>query len=139
MTRGALVPVALAGDFGKPRPALVIQSDVFPDTATVTLLMLTSEFVEMSLLRVTVERSPQSGLRRRSQIQIDKAMTAFRSKTFEPFGALEFALLLEAERRLALFFGIANESTGARGHMRGNSPRAVRRRVKRVRIRAARN
>ncbi len=93
MTRGALAPIAIASNFGKPRPALVIQSDVFPDTATVTLLLLTSELLEMSLLRVTVERSAQNGLRRRSQIQMDKAMTAFRSRTGQPFGRLESELL----------------------------------------------
>ncbi|MHB8211101.1 MAG: type II toxin-antitoxin system PemK/MazF family toxin [Acidithiobacillus sp.] len=29
MNRGAVVVVALQGDYGKPRPALVVQSDMF--------------------------------------------------------------------------------------------------------------
>ena len=33
MKRGELVTVAIPGDFGKPRPALVIQSELFEDTA----------------------------------------------------------------------------------------------------------
>ncbi|MGH8611906.1 MAG: type II toxin-antitoxin system PemK/MazF family toxin [Gammaproteobacteria bacterium] len=44
MKRGDLVTVAMQGDFGKPRPALVIQSDLFNDThPSVTVLPLTSE------------------------------------------------------------------------------------------------
>jgi mRNA interferase MazF len=35
--RGDFVTVALQGDFGKPRPALVIQADSFADHATVTV------------------------------------------------------------------------------------------------------
>ena len=35
MKRGDLAPVAMSGDFGRPRPILVIQSDRFEDTGTV--------------------------------------------------------------------------------------------------------
>ena len=42
MPRGDLVLVALQGDFGKPRPALILQSDWFDEHATVTLLPVTS-------------------------------------------------------------------------------------------------
>ena len=40
MRRGRLVTVAMPGDFGKPRPALVIQSDQFSATATATVLLV---------------------------------------------------------------------------------------------------
>ena len=43
MRRGDLVTIALQGDFGKPRPALVVQSDLFnTDHATVSVLPITS-------------------------------------------------------------------------------------------------
>ena len=42
MRRGDLVVVAMQGDHGKPRPALVIQSDLFDQLATVTVLPLIS-------------------------------------------------------------------------------------------------
>ena len=42
MTRGDVVTVALSGEFGKPRPAVVIQSDLFAGHTTVTILLVTS-------------------------------------------------------------------------------------------------
>ena len=44
MKRGDLVTVALQGDLGKPRPALVIQSDLFEAHPSVTILPVTSDF-----------------------------------------------------------------------------------------------
>ena len=46
MKRGDLVTVALQGDFGKPRPALVIHADRFDETATVTILPITGALAE---------------------------------------------------------------------------------------------
>ncbi|WP_183328281.1 type II toxin-antitoxin system PemK/MazF family toxin [Halomonas cerina] len=55
MRRGDLVTIALSGDFGKPRPALIIQSDQFAGTASVTVLLLTSTLVDAPLIRLDVE------------------------------------------------------------------------------------
>ena len=62
MRRGDFVTVAMQGDFGKPRPALVIQSDQFSEHTTVTVLPVTSTLVAAPLLRVTVQPTPESGL-----------------------------------------------------------------------------
>jgi len=103
--RGDLVPVAISGDFGKPRPALLIQSDQFDGTATVTVLPLSGTFVDAPLIRLDVEPSPENGLRKRSQIMVDKAMTVKRDKVGEPFGRLEDAVMVAVTRSLALFLG----------------------------------
>jgi mRNA interferase MazF len=105
--RGDFVTVALQGDFGKPRPALVIQADPFAEHATVTVLLVSSALVEAPLLRVTVAPDPANGLRQPSQIMIDKAMTATRAGIGEAFGRLQADAMLEVERRLAVFLGIA--------------------------------
>jgi mRNA interferase MazF len=107
MTRGALVTVALSGDFGKPRPALVIQSDIFNQTATLTMLMLTTSIADIPLLRVIVEPNEANGLRARSQIQIDKMVTTWRSKVGNSFGRVGPEVLAEVERRLAVFLGLS--------------------------------
>ena len=107
MRRGELVTVALQGDHGKPRPALVIQFDQFPDTATVTVLLITSTLVDAPLIRLTVEPTPENGLRMTSQIMIDKVMTVRRDKLGEAFGQLDDARMLEVNRALALFLGVA--------------------------------
>src|SRR5215469_10416756 len=81
MRRGDLITVALPGDFGKPRPALVIQSDLFNEThPTVTVLPLTSDLRNAPLFRVLVEPSPENGLEKVSQIMIDKPITFLRTK-----------------------------------------------------------
>ena len=107
MKRGDLVTVALQGDHGKPRPALVIQSDRFPDTATTTVLLVTSTLNDAPLIRMTVEPSPENGLRTTSQIMIDKAMTVRTDKLGASFGHVGDTAMLEVNRALALFLGIA--------------------------------
>lgn len=99
--------VALQGDHGKPRPALVIQSDRFPDTATTTVLLVTSTLVDAPLIRLTVEPSPENGLRTTSQVMIDKAMTVRMDRLGEAFGQLDDTAMIEVNRVLALFLGVA--------------------------------
>ncbi len=107
MRRGDLVTVALQGAHGKPRPALVIQSDQFPDTATVTVLLITSLLVDAPLIRLTVGPTPENGLRAPSQVMVDKTMTVRTDKLGAVFGRLEDVEIIRATRALALFLGIA--------------------------------
>ncbi len=102
-----MVTVALQGDHGKPRPALVIQADRFPDTATITVLLVTSALVDAPLIRLTVEPSPENGLRTTSQIMIDKTMTVRSDKIGGARGQLDDTAMLEVNRALALFLGVA--------------------------------
>ena len=107
MKRGDLVTVALQGDHGKPRPALVIQSDHFPDTATTTVLLVTSKNVDAPLIRLPVEPTTKNGLRASSQIMIDKTMTLRTDKLGKTFGQLDDTSMIEVNRALALFLGLA--------------------------------
>jgi mRNA interferase MazF len=105
--RGDLVTVAVQGGFGKPRPALVIQADLFSEHGSVTVLPVTSSLVEAPLLRVMANPSPGNGLQQPSQIMVDKAVTVRRDKLGRAFGCIEAETLLEVERCLAVFLGIA--------------------------------
>lgn len=107
MNRGDLVTVSLQGDYGKPRPALVIQSDMFSKVPSRTVLPLTSTLVEGPLLRVQVEPSDENGLRARSQIMIDKASTLPADRLGPAFGKLDDTAMLAVNRSLALFLGLA--------------------------------
>ena len=60
MKRGDLVTVALSGDFGKPRPALVIQSDLFAALDTVTVLLVTGTIIDAPLIRQAREGHTRS-------------------------------------------------------------------------------
>ena len=109
LKRGDVVVVALTGDYGKPRPALVIQSDLFNEThASVTVVPLTSTLVDAPIFRLTVEPSPANGLRSLSQLTIDKVTTVSRTRIAQSIGRLEDDLLLRVSRALALWMGIAN-------------------------------
>jgi mRNA interferase MazF len=105
--RGDLVLVALQGAYGKPRPALVIQSNLFAEHPSVTLLPLTSELVDAPLIRIPVEPSADNGLQKPSQIMVDKTSTLPRTKISEPFGILGDETMLAVTRALIVFLGFA--------------------------------
>lgn len=104
--RGDFVTIAMQGDFGKPRPALVIQSNLFDEHVTVTVLPVTSALVAAPLLRITLQPSDENGLQKTSQVMVDKAMTVRRDKIGPAFGRIDTNVLVEVERCLAVFFGI---------------------------------
>jgi len=105
--RGDLVTIALQGDFGKPRPGLVIQSDLFEEHPSVTVLPVTSELREGPLFRITVLPDERNGLKKPSQVMVDKAQTVPREKIGETFGQLDDDAMLSVNRALAVFLGIA--------------------------------
>jgi mRNA interferase MazF len=104
--RGDLVTIAMQGDYGKPRPALVIQSDQFDEHASVTVLPVTGTLVAAPLLRITVQLSQRNSLQKPSQVMIDKVLTVKRDKVGAVFGHIEPETLIEVERCLAVFLGI---------------------------------
>ncbi len=106
MIRGDFVTIAMQGDFGKPRPALVIQANQFDEHATVTVLPVTSTLVAAPLLRITVQPSTENGLQKPSQVMVDKAMTVKREKLGQLLGCIDADALVEVERCLAVFLGI---------------------------------
>lgn len=106
MKRGDLVTVALQGDLGQPRPALVIQSDFFDAHPSITVLPVTSEWRDAPLLRVAVEPAASNGLHKPSQVMVDKAVTLAREKIGASFGQLDADTVRRVERRLAVFLGI---------------------------------
>ena len=107
MKRGDFVTIALQGDYGKPRPALVIQSDYFDELTSATVLPVTSALVDAPLFRITVKPSATNGLRKTSQIMIDKTMTVRREKIGESFGHIDDETMLAVTRSLAVFMGFA--------------------------------
>lgn len=105
--RGNLVTVTLQGDYGKPRPAVVVQSDFFDEHPSCTILPLTSKLLDAPLFRVAIEPSAENGLRQRSQIMIDKIHTIPRAKVGAILGKLTDDQQLVVNRSLMLFLGLA--------------------------------
>ena len=100
--------VALPGDYGKPRPALIVQADLFNEThASLTIVPVTSTLVDAPLFRLTMEPSPGNGLRSLSQLMVDKVTTLSRARITQTIGRVEADLVLRVSRALALWVGIA--------------------------------
>lgn len=106
MKRGDLVTIAVSGDYGKPRPALVVQANAFDMLASVTVLRLTSELHDWPTFRVTIAPTPENKLRVSSQVMIDKAVTVPQEKIGKTFGRLDETAMLAVSRALVAFFGL---------------------------------
>ena len=107
MKRGSVVIVALQGDYGKPRPALIVQADMFSSLPSVTILPITSDLRFTPIYRVTIEPTPENGLRKPSQIMIDKPQAIAREKVGQVVGHLDDETMMSVSQSLALFLGFA--------------------------------
>jgi mRNA interferase MazF len=107
MQHGDLVVVAMQGDHGKPRPALVIQSDLFDRLSTVTVLPLVSSELVPAITRVDIAPSEANGLLALSQIVVHRPATIRRDKISRVIGHAEEATMLTVTRALVLFLGLA--------------------------------
>jgi mRNA interferase MazF len=75
--------------------------------SSVTLCLVTSTLLDAPVFRITVDPSPENGLRRISQIQVDKIMTMPRARVGRVIGRLDDATMLRVNRALAVFVGMA--------------------------------
>ena len=98
--------VVSSGDYGKPRPALIVQADIYAEHPSLTVLPLTSELHDMPPLRITVEPGGDTGLRLRSQVMVDKATTIPRAKAGVRIGRLDGATLASVGQALAAFLEV---------------------------------
>ena len=109
MRRGDIVIVSAAGDYGKPRPAVVVQSDAFPEShASVVVCQLTSELVDAPAFRITIEPSAANGLRARSQVMADKPVTVRRERIGRRLGRLDREQMTNLNTSLAFVMGLAD-------------------------------
>lgn len=107
MRRGDLVTIALQGDYGKPRPALIVQSSLFDEHPSVTVLPVMSMLQEAPLFRIPIQPSPNNGLLKLSQVMVDKAQTVPRERIGDTIGRLDNETLLAVNRALIVFLGFA--------------------------------
>jgi mRNA interferase MazF len=105
--RGDLIRVSLAGGYGKPRPAVVIQADTYADIPSVAILPLTSDLRPVPVVRVTVKPDRSNGLKVISQVMIDKPHTIAREKAGNVFGTLSADDLMQVDQLLSSFLGLS--------------------------------
>ncbi len=109
MRRGDVVTVAAAGDYGKPRPAVIVQTDAFPENhASVIVCPMTSDIVDAPTFRVIVEPSAENGLRVTSQVMADKPVTVRHERIGRRVGRLTADELTRLNAALAFVMGLAD-------------------------------
>lgn len=109
--RGDIVACALPGDFGgKPRPALVIQSDlVNPTHATVAVCPITTHMEDAEKFRIRLRPSPRNGLRADSQVMIDKLTVVRVARLGGLIGSLDDSEIEAIDRALSRWLGLSRE------------------------------
>ena len=104
-----MVTVAAPGDYGKPRPVVIIQSDAFPAThASVVICQMTSDLVDAPDFRVTIQPTETNGLHLPSQIMADKLVTVRRARIGRPIGRLASEDIRRLATALAFVIGLAD-------------------------------
>jgi mRNA interferase MazF len=107
MQRGDLVTVAASGDYGKPRPALVIQTDHVPEADSIIVCLVTSTLQPSRYFRFPLPANEQTGLSQPSQVMVDKITTVRRDRCGRRIGTVDAASMLALNRLLAFMIGIA--------------------------------
>ena len=108
MKRGAIVVVAARGaSTGKPRPAVVVQSDLFnPTHASVSICPITSDIVDAPLFRLTLPPGSRTGLKTASQVMIDKVVSVPRGAITEEIGECDARELESVDEALGRWLGL---------------------------------
>jgi len=105
--RGDVVLYAAAGDYGKPRPGVIVQSDLFNEThASVTVCPLTSDVTGLRLFRVPMGPGEGTGLKSSSEAMVDKVVSIRRERIARKAGVLGRGDLAAIDEALRLWLGL---------------------------------
>ena len=107
MRRGDFVKVVTPGSYGKPRPAVIVQSDLFNQHPSISVLPLSSELRNTPLFRVRIEPTTMNGLDKLSEVMVDKIQTIPIEKIGGEIGRASDEEMLAINRALAIFLGFA--------------------------------
>jgi mRNA interferase MazF len=93
----------------KPRPAVIVQDDLFDATSSVAVVPMTSSLLDAPLIRIRISGGDGrlSGLDHDSDVMIDKLTTVRRSNVHTRVGRLSAEQLVEIERAIMAFLGLA--------------------------------
>jgi mRNA interferase MazF len=107
ITRGDVVVSSSPGDFGKPRPAVVVQSDLFnPTHSSIVICPITSHLVDAPLFRLSISPSRENGLKTESQIMVDNITAVRREHIAKKIGRINEVEATSVERALAIWLEI---------------------------------
>ena len=105
--RGDVVIAVFSGDYGKPRPAVVVQTDLAnPTHSSLVLCPITSHLENAPLFRLEVTPSPENRLEKSCQIMVDKTTTVRQDKVRQVIGRLDEDSMIRVNRSLAFWLGL---------------------------------
>ncbi len=107
LNRGAIVTISAPGDYGRPRPAVVVQSDALNAADSVLVALFTSVITDAPLYRLTVAPTPINGLKSVSQVMVNKVLAYPRAKCGPVMGQLSAAEILVLNTMLSVMIGLA--------------------------------
>jgi mRNA interferase MazF len=108
LSRGSIVSAVAPREFGKPRPSLIVQTDLLnPVHPTVAVCLLTTDLVDAPRFRVSISPSPQNGLRLPSQVMVDKIFALQRDKIGDVLGHLSESDMTLIDSALGYVLGLA--------------------------------
>jgi mRNA interferase MazF len=105
INRGDIVTVAPPGEFGKPRPALVLQRRIYPETELITVALVTTDQHALPDVRIQMYPSSENGLQRGSYVMVDSVQTYRRSKVGSVIGKADQATMRRVRDALVIFLG----------------------------------
>lgn len=105
--RGDVVIAVFSGDYGKPRPAVVVQTDLAnPTHGSLVLCPITSHLENAPLFRLEVTPSRGNSLEKSCQIMVDKITTVRKDKVRQVIGRLDEDTMIRVNRSLAFWLGL---------------------------------
>ncbi len=109
VNRGEIWTVAGGVYAAKPRPAVIIQDDLFDSTSSVTVAPMTSTLLDAPLMRIRIAGGDGrlSGLDHDSDVMVDKLTTVRRANVHSRLGRLTAEQVVEVERAMMAFLGLA--------------------------------
>jgi mRNA interferase MazF len=104
INRGEVVICAAPEDYGKPRPAVVVQSGLFNRThSCVVVCLITGHLEDALLFRIPIPVGGSTGLERPSQVIVDKVVAIPRNNITGRAGVLAAGSLKEMNTALRLW------------------------------------
>ena len=107
MKRGEIRSVSATGYAGKPHPAVIVQSDKFDATDSITVCLFTTDAADAPYVRLQVAPTEQNGLHSISRLMVDEIVTIHKRKVGKRLGLLDRADVLRLDRAIMVFLGLA--------------------------------
>ncbi len=106
MNQGDIVIAVLSGDYGKPRPTVLVQSHALLDSESLLLCPLTSDVSTAGPFRLEIQATSDNGLQQASVAMTDKITAVPRRRCREVVGRLAEAEVKAIDAGLIFVFGL---------------------------------